>query len=341
MKKTCAALEQNQLTFNSGYFDKILGLCCGNVIEEQIPGVDLEDTPEASFRNWENLVTKVIEESNYDLCDRTVSKACFYCPKLVSMESNRNEKINFINFFIYPSPCQSDCIYCGLRANGSFDMSDTEAINTMYSRVIALCNYLKENNKLDDNVVFQMASGEITIHPFKREILDMLGDMTTIFSSNCMKFDEEIAEKLRRNPQSKIDMSLDCGTSETWKIIKRRDNFQNVLENLEKYRKYTTEDDQLQLKYIVLPGVNTSDEDFDGIVKIMKLLNVPKLVLSRDFGDSSENRSDFVQGLKRLVKALVMNDLGWDGQPALFYEDIKMLEEYEISLKEIESNPVE
>jgi len=335
MKKTCYSLDGNHLTFHGAHDGRVLGICCEVINEALIPGIKLENTPVKNFKNWKKLVTQLREESDYELCDRKVSAACFHCPKLVQGQTEPSEKIKLINISIYPAPCQAGCIYCDLRSTGKFDLSDKERVNEIYRNIIELCKYLKENNKIADDAMFYIASGEIAIHPFKKELLEIVGEMTAWFYSNGMKFDEGVAKKLSQNPLSKMIVSLDCGTSKTWNIIKRRNNFKKTLDNLAKYLEYTSGEGQIVLKYIVMPGINTSDEDFDGIIEIMKNLKVFALTLSRNYDEGNEKRPELIHDLKRLVKKLVQNNLGWADNYALSDDEIKVLEEYELELKEL------
>ena len=61
--------------------------------------------------------------------------------------------------------------------------------------------------------------------------------------------------------------SLDAGTRETFKAIKRVDRFDRVVENL---KKYPTDKTRLMLKYIFLEGVNDNEADIDGYYEIVK-----------------------------------------------------------------------
>jgi len=328
MKKTCYALDSNNMVFVGRGAERTLGVCCEVVDGVIAPSLPLEDTPEASFKSWEEFRDKLREESDYELCDRTVSKHCFNCPKLVPVQAEPFEKITFVNISTYPAPCQSDCIYCNLRGIGHFDTSNTGEVNELYRKVIDLCNYLQDNDKLDNYTVFQISSGEIAIHPFKNELLDAIRDKTAVFVTNCMRFDEGIARKLKQNPNSKINVSLDAGTPETWKVIKRRDNFRKTIENLIKYREYITKKEQIELKYIVMPGINTSEEDFDGIVKIMKMLDIPKLFISRDHYNTEIKSSELIVEIKRLIQKLVENNLVWYGEYYLPFEEFEALKEF-------------
>ena len=69
-------------------------------------------------------------------------------------------------------------------------------------------------------------------------------------------------------------LSIDCGTPETWRKIKGFNNFDKAIENLEKYREYTTRPNQIRFKYIILPGINDSADDYEGLIEIMKRLDI-------------------------------------------------------------------
>ena len=103
-----------------------------------------------------------------------------------------------------------------------------------------------------------------------------------MFYTNCMKYDEDIAQNLHDNPNSAINLSIDSGTPETWKKVKGIDNFDKVTENLARYYTQSARSGQITLKYIVLPGVNDIYEDYQSLMEIMKVLEVKHLTLSRD-----------------------------------------------------------
>lgn len=79
---------------------------------------------------------------------------------------------------------------------------------------------------------------------------------------------------------------------ETWYKVKGVNNFDTVTDNLVKYYKYCSAKDQIRLKYIVLPGINDTYEDYTSVVEIMKVLEVSKLYLSRNTITSYTLNSD-------------------------------------------------
>jgi uncharacterized Fe-S cluster-containing radical SAM superfamily enzyme len=96
------------------------------------------------------------------------------------------------------------------------------------------------------------------------------------------EFDEKIAENLKANPNSSINLSIDAGTPKTWHRIKGVDNFETVTMNLVKYFNSSSRPGQITLKYIILPGVNDSLEDFASVIEIMKILKTGQLSIARD-----------------------------------------------------------
>ena len=132
------------------------------------------------------------------------------------------------------------------------------------------------------DAIWQVASGEIAIHPYKDKILKLVRDKNVRILTNSFIYDEGVAEILNENCLASINLSIDAGTSKTWNKVKGVNNFDNVLKNLEKYSACSIRPEQVTLKYIILPGINDNLEDYQGIIDIMKQLKIKKLIISRD-----------------------------------------------------------
>lgn len=87
---------------------------------------------------------------------------------------------------------------------------------------------------------------------------------------------------LHENPRSAINLSIDAGIAQTWKTVKGVDNFETITENLVKYRQKSLHSGQITLKYIILPDINDTYEDYTSLMEIMKVLEVKHLTLARD-----------------------------------------------------------
>ena len=71
---------------------------------------------------------------------------------------------------------------------------------------------------------------------------------------------------------------LDAGTPESYLLMKGFNFFDKVVENLGRY----AQNGRVILKYIVMPGFNTTREDYLGMIKLLKKLGLTELLLSQD-----------------------------------------------------------
>jgi wyosine [tRNA(Phe)-imidazoG37] synthetase (radical SAM superfamily) len=236
----------------------------------------------------------------------------------------RSDKVTFINLSIYPSPCQSKCIYCHYISDG---FSLTDDVKAGYDKLFDFLGYLKNHDKLDNHIVWQISPGEITIHPYRNKLYKLVGDMTAIFFTNAFIFDKKIAIKIRNNQQSKVNVSLDSGTPSTWKKVKGVDNFDTVINNLMKYREYSEQDisEQIVLKYIILPGINTNMKDYFGFMKIMKLLRINCLQLSRNlnvaYQPSTKEHKILIDNVIKLASLAQSHGFKYYLYPGAFTQD--------------------
>ena len=192
-----------------------------------------------------------------------------------------DREIHSINFSVYPSPCQCRCFYCTVPPEDICNPNQ-EVHSDMYEKVFDIIERAQKEGMIATDVTWLISSGEITIHPYKDRILSLLKNSTAMFFTNCFIFDEKIAANLVANPQSVIFFSIDAGTHETWYRVKGCKNFVTVTDNLSKYYTSSGRSGQILLKYIILPGINDSLEDFHSIIEIMKDLGISYLLLSCD-----------------------------------------------------------
>ena len=189
--------------------------------------------------------------------------------------------IHFININMFYAPCQCKCIYCGQH---TIDKSilDSKLNDKSFEKVINAIESMKNQCMIADDVLWQVASGEITIHPLKDRILSLINGNAARFLTNGFIFNEKIAANLGKNPRSEINLSIDSGTAKTWYKVKGVNNFNTVIDNLNKYSANSARPGQITLKYIVLPGINDNLADYQGVIEIMKVLKAEQLQISRD-----------------------------------------------------------
>lgn len=157
-----------------------------------------------------------------------------------------------------------------------------EAARQAYEKLFDVIEVCEKRKLILKDALWAVACGELSIHPYRERILNLVDGKQVVFHSNCFKFDEGIANHLRKYPKSKLSFSIDAGTPEAWKKVKGYDNFAIAVENLERYVKNIAYPGQILLKFIILPGMNDRKEDFEGVIKIIKHLGIERLLVARD-----------------------------------------------------------
>lgn len=247
------------------FFPEEITFCCDRQSPESMTPIGtVEETVEAFLKMREHTI-----QENQGDCP-----PCAGCPLFQEYDMG-DGKIQWISLSTY-SYCQFSCIYCNWQLNHKQDKNKPEHYDS-----IAICKELKHRGLLSDQLSVSCAPGEISIHPRKDEYFDFIEEnaCTVQFVSNAGKYDERIAEILGKNAQNRLYVSLDCGTKETFLRVRGIDMFEQVIDNLAKYReKHAT----IILKYILLQE-NCNILDLMGFIQICKNLRISQIQISEDF----------------------------------------------------------
>lgn len=280
--------------------DRCIALCCEKSIPNN-PAMGFAGTAEETLERFLDMRALAAAECRNNT--ENPRYGCRQCAYLRKADWYFEPRICYINLSMYPAPCQSKCIYCceAEHLNRSF----TPEIHDAYEKLFEFIEYADRRGMIDPEAIWQVSSGEITLHPYKDRILDLVRDRHAVFYTNAFLFNDAIAQKLHDDPDSAIDLSIDAGTPETWRKVKGVDNFENVLSNLHRYRRNSAEPGQIILKYIILPDVNDGPEDLSAVVKIAERLDVRHLTIARDtdkrYSSDSEYRSRLIETAASLL----------------------------------------
>lgn len=268
--------------------DDCISLCCNTYLGTQPPATSLAKTPEETLERYLGMREMIILRGGVETPDDE-NFACAKCRDYVKADWNFSKQIQFVSFSMYPSPCQCRCFYCNV--NKADPLKNSAAV-VAYEKLFDTISLAKKRHVIAKNAIWQVVPGEISIHPYKKQIMDLVRGGRSMFSSNMFICDEDIARELHDNPLAEINLSIDAGTAETWHKVKGVNNFNRVLDNLKAYRQAAQNSNQIQLRYIILPGINDSDEEILSLVGIMKTLDIKRLIVSRDarVRDSQEGR---------------------------------------------------
>jgi len=308
---SCHRINNFNLCFN-GRVDKggkIVALCCEML--NNIPAIKLSGTGKQIIDNFVFLRESAIKEGHNHAQSVVVTEGCLNCVNWQYDDWKDNGLVRFVNFSMYPAPCDCRCIYCVYR-NDIKEFNDLDVIDG-YEKVFEAVKYAEDTGLIAQDALWQISSGEITVHPFKKRFIDITKNKNTDFFTNCFVYDEGIGLNLASNPMSSINLSIDAGTRETWFKIKGFDNFDVVLENLQRYYEDSMQDGQLTFKYIILPGINDNESDFQNVVSIMKCFGVKKIHLSRDnrikYSGTGEQYARLVNSLGIFLSLLYKNEM--------------------------------
>jgi len=204
--------------------------------------------------------------------------------------------------------CQFNCIYCKERNNESrayWESNIPERIGHL-NRVLDLIEYLISINYIHSHTEFFIANGEITVNPLRDRIYSITKKHKCTFLTNAELFSEEIAESLDIC-NSTVNVSLDAGTKETYKNVKGKDCFNTVKSNIEEYSKRG----KIILKYIILPGINTNNDDAAGFVNFAAKINATIEIAINYFElqEFNENIDICVKAIDKIVNAAKCNHL--------------------------------
>ena len=279
---SCWDIAQGTFAINNSITDENCISTCCRFYFGKLPSSSLENTPEKTLESFLGMRQMAIIRGLSARRD-TEDFVCAKCNHYVKSNWNFSNQIRVVNFSVYPSPCQCRCFYCEANSQDKSQGKNSAAVVAAYEKLFDALTLAKKKNIIAPKVTqWIVSSGELTIHPYKKQFMALTCGDTPIFYSNLFIFDEDIARELHDNPRAKINFSIDAGTAETWHKVKGVNNFNRVLDNLNAYLQAAQNADQVILKYIIFPGINDSDEDFLSLTEIVKALKIKCLIFSRD-----------------------------------------------------------
>jgi len=289
-RKGCQKIENNLLVGQN-----LLSFCCETIEGRPQPTLWFDDdiSCEDLYKLFNEFKIRTVKRLN----SPKPPKGCIDCRHIETRWwKNNDEKIVVITFDEASGGvvCQFKCVYCTIRKN--FIPENTAKAE----KILAFLEYLKTSGKLDEQTAFILSLGEITVSPFRKRIFELVRNFRCDINTNSELYSKEIAEKLT-DKRSRVQISLDSGTAETFKAIKGRDCFEKVCKNIQKYSKIGN----VILKYIILPGLNDNEKDVKGFIKIAVKVGA-EIALSRDFYDVKkfdENIETCIETAKLIISS--------------------------------------
>jgi wyosine [tRNA(Phe)-imidazoG37] synthetase (radical SAM superfamily) len=240
--------------------------------------------------DWDELLDK-IEEEKENARNGKVIECCQGCLELQSKEwdlINQPRKFDYILFSNWYR-CNSFCIYCvdlpdellieDVTQSSYFNPNDTYDI-------VPIVKDLVEKDLLSSNATIEFAGGEPTIYYKFDEALKILVDAgvkNIIINTNAIRYSKEIENAISKGVADVV-VSVDAGTKEVHRKIKRVASYDKVIENLTNYCKAKKPENKNRVwsKFIIVDGVNDKEEEIQKWIMKAKEMNITKLYFNAD-----------------------------------------------------------
>ena len=244
---------------------------------------------------------------------------CKGCPSI--QEANavlEDDSIYFIDINSFVK-CNSRCVYCDCWTIEGFEE---------YS----LLPYFKDlfNKKLLKNSIYgyiMFAGGEPALMKDFEEIIELCienGMQRYIVNSNGIKFSKGI-ERLLKETETNLFVSLDSGTEKTFGKIKNVPCFNNVINNLKKYTEAQQEGKScVWSKFIIIPEYNDNEEEIMKWYDLSLSIGIKAVVLDVEREWFKNNDRKITPNIEKLIEK-IQNRCQEDGIKLDWYESLKCL----------------
>jgi len=271
--------------------------CCSDYGKNNVAFIPIGDDITKAFNDFIKLRDNTIEKLN-----KGEPTKCDGCIELKLLEPLKSQFSCVI--FNELGICNCKCSYCNYQERLGRDTS----VDVDFVKLMQLVNEYGFNI---ENGHIELCNGEITIHPQKKEIYESVKEYRIMFLTNGLVYDKFIQKKLE-NGTGILNLSLDCGTRETFKKVKGLNAFDRVVGNLRKYALYNK--GILYLKFIFMPGINDNNDDIDGFINLCIELNVTSVHISYNLCLSYKDRNNeqTILAVKYMIEKLKKNSIPFE-----------------------------
>jgi wyosine [tRNA(Phe)-imidazoG37] synthetase (radical SAM superfamily) len=285
---SCAEV-QNKIIISTA---RVIFCCFSNLSHYEVPGIDIVDD------DYNSIADRTIRLQSEVLDDlrNGGGKYCRGCKNIYENHwvfiTGKLECVGITGM----SSCNANCFYC--------DRSHLPPHNFV---AVPIIRRLIETDKLDKGVRFDLAGGEITIQPNAEDFYSIVDNYNAYILSSGILYSERIHKLISRKdyPYTLLFVSIDSGTRESYKKIKRVDKFDVVRANL---IKYAENGGRVRLKYIILTGINDNYEDADGFLEICRAVRPESVVLSYNFCEDISTLGEKAYEIRRYIRKCAENE---------------------------------
>ena len=308
---SCQELEKSVVLCNTGIVP-----CCFEPGKNPMEAVRWNlNNPKETIQNYILKRDEIIHKLS--IGERT---SCDGCSALRKDYWRDEKKIRSINIGL-SFPCQLSCCYCTWMCNAKNLTKDNKLCvdNAEQVDIPRIIEEMEKEGVISSDTLIGIASGEITIAKNREKILNACRKYPMMILSNGIIYSSEVAAILSSDIRSRLNVSIDAGTRETYAKVKGLDAFESVKETLYKYHRAGV---KIELKYIIL-NQNNNEQDLDGFIEIAKEIEPEKIIVSFDFATKQENISkEILNSARRLADASKNLNIDFELVPAFGRKNI-------------------
>ncbi len=185
--------------------------------------------------------------------------------------------------------CNCGCVYCVYSHITKGKHSIFKKKSPYYDVLPHIKELIKKGLINEYSTIF-ITGGECTVLNEFKDIIKLLKNILkkkiTILSS-CIDYSKEFEELIEKD-LCEITTSIDSGTRETYKKLKRVDKFNQVVKNIKRYReKSPLAANNIILKYIIIKGINDNEEELFKFLNLANEIGIKRVQLDIDHRKST------------------------------------------------------
>ena len=254
LKKNKKYISCDVIEHGMDFFVDSINFCC-RIPPDENGYKKLVKNYKGEILNWKDFFA-IKRHYRNQMKKGKIIKECQNCIYLQEKEWDNKDYISYINFNNW-TVCNESCIYCHL--------SEHEELRKKQYNVFPVIEDLAKKGYLKSGGHITIAGGEPCMAPEFDDLINLFikEKMVNIrVLTNATKFSEAVYNGIKEGVVN-IVVSVDSGKKETFIKIKKYDFYDKVWENIEKYTSVMKEKNSVKTKFILIPGVNDTEEEID------------------------------------------------------------------------------
>ncbi len=206
-------------------------------------------------------------------------------------ENNNTDKIDYLEIFHWQH-CNCGCVYCANLdlTKGAF----SDKVMPGNPHVLRLIKEMYKRDEIDkENLWVCFGGGEVAVLKDFPKIVDLFlkNNVSSMYVQSSGITYSKTIEKILALGKGHLQVGISAGSRDVYEKIKRRDKYNQVVENLKKYIKKAKYKDRIVSKFIIIEGLNSTVEEVEKWLQMSSDIGIVKVEFSMEFCRSFGRKS--------------------------------------------------